>query len=128
MGIARFVLRMLIGLGFLVFGANYFLKFMDIPPPPTPIAGTYLGEVMVPTGYLTFVKVLEIVGGLLLVSGILVPLGTVILMPIIINILCYEMFLAKTPGPAVVFFVLTLLLMACDWRYYRPFFQPTKPI
>jgi uncharacterized membrane protein YphA (DoxX/SURF4 family) len=56
----------LLGLLFVVFGSNFFLKFIPMPPPPpadTP-PGMFLGAVY-GTGFLAFVKVLEILGGLL---------------------------------------------------------------
>jgi putative oxidoreductase len=51
------------------------------------------------SGYLAFVKVLEIAGGLLVWSGRYTALGLVILVPIIINILCYDVFLLKGFNP-----------------------------
>src|SRR5258708_7736325 len=72
--------RVLVGLMFTVFGANFFLKFADIPPPPADsVAMTYLAGIMIPSGYLTAVKVLEITGGILLLSGRMAPLGITIL-------------------------------------------------
>ena len=46
------------------------------------------------------VKVLELVGGALVLSGRLVPLGLVILTPVAVNILLFEIFLVGHPGSA----------------------------
>lgn len=105
--------RVLVGLMFTVFGANFFLKFATIPPPPADSpAMAYLGGIMVPSGYLAAVKVLEVVGGVLLLSGRLAPLGITILTPIALNVLFYELFLLKAPGPGY------LLLPLCAFLVY----------
>ena len=46
-----------------------------------------------PTGYLTFVKVLELVGGLLVMIPRLRNLGLLILGPIVVNILAFHLFI-----------------------------------
>lgn len=87
---------LLLGLLFVVFGLNFFLKF--IPMPPGPPAGSppalFMGALF-PTGYLTFVKVLEILGGLLVAVPKTRNVGLLILGPIIVNILCFHIFLTK---------------------------------
>jgi uncharacterized membrane protein YphA (DoxX/SURF4 family) len=86
----------LLGLVFVVFGANFFLKF--IPMPPGPPAGSpaalFMGALF-PTGYLAFVKVLEIAGGLLVAIPKTRNLGLLILGPIIVNILAFHIFINK---------------------------------
>jgi putative oxidoreductase len=104
--------RVLVGLMFTVFGLNFFLKFATIPPPPSDsLAMTYLAGIMIPSGYLAAVKLLEIVGGILLLSGRMAPLGITILTPIALNVLFYELFLLKAPGPGVVLFALCAFLV-----------------
>jgi uncharacterized membrane protein YphA (DoxX/SURF4 family) len=66
MKIAANVAGALLGLLFVVFGSNFFLNFIPMPPPPpegTPVA-MFFGAFFA-TGYLAFVKALEILGGLL---------------------------------------------------------------
>lgn len=80
----------LLGFVFIVFGLNFFLKFVAIPKPPdgSPAAlfmsGMFLG------GFLAFVKVLEILGGLLVVFPRTRNLGLLILGPIIVNIAAFN--------------------------------------
>ena len=64
------------------------------------------------------VKVLELVGGVLVLSGRLVPLGLAILTPIAVNILLFEIFLLGTAGPGVVLTALCFLLI---WAYRSHF-------
>lgn len=83
----------LLGLLFIVFGLNFFLKFIPIPSPPegSPPA-MFMGALYI-TGYLTFVKVMEIVGGILVAIPKTRNIGPLVLGPIIVNILCFHIFL-----------------------------------
>lgn len=65
-----------------------------MPPPPTEEAKMFMGA-FAPTGYLTFVKVLELLGALLVMIPKTRNLGLLALGPIIVNILAYHTFLAK---------------------------------
>ncbi len=48
-----------------------------------------------PTGYMTFVKVLELVGGILVAIPRTRNIGLLILGPILVNILAFHVFIAK---------------------------------
>ena len=63
---AQMIAGSLLGLLFMVFGANFFLNFIPMPPPPPADSapGMFFGAVYA-SGFLAFVKVLEIAGGLL---------------------------------------------------------------
>ena len=105
----------LLGLLFLVFGLNFFLQFMPVPPPPegSP-AAAFLGS-LYSSGYLAFVKVLEIAGGIALAIPFLRRLGLLLLGPVIVNILAFGVFFTNgaslvTP-PLVVIIVTTLYLL-----------------
>ena len=113
---------MLVGLAFVVFGMTHFVKFMDVPPPPTEKTREFM-EVLGPTGYLTVVKVLEVVGGLLLLSWRFGPLGVVVLMPVAVNILLWDVLLAKTFGLGVVLVALLTILAVGYRRHFTPFFD-----
>jgi len=113
------VARIMLGLPFVVFSLNFFLHFMpNPPPPPEGSPATTFGMLLFTSGYFNAVKVLELVGGLLVISGRLVPLGLVILTPIAVNILFYEIFLVGQAGPGV---PLVFLCVALIW-VYRPHF------
>ena len=87
----------LLGLVFVVFGSNFFLKFIPIPMPPegSP-AAMFMGGMFV-SGMLVFVKVLEILGGVLLAIPATRNLGLLVLGPIIVNIFAFHFFFF---GPA----------------------------
>lgn len=83
----------LLGLVFVVFGLNFFLQFIPIPAAPegSPPA-LFMGALYV-TGYLAFIKVLEVLGGILVVIPMTRNIGLLILGPIIVNILSFHIFL-----------------------------------
>lgn len=90
----------LLGLAFIVFGANFFLNFIPMPADPSPADAPhklFMGALM-PTGYMAFVKVLEIIGGLLVAIPKTRNLGLLVLGPIIVNILAFHLFLTKGAG------------------------------
>jgi len=69
-----------------------------LPEPPPAPADTPVGAFMAafgPTGYLTFVKVLEVIGGILIVIPRTRNLGLLVLGPILVNILAFQIFIMK---------------------------------
>ena len=82
------VSRFLLGFIFLVFGLNGFLHFIPMPP-PSGVAGQFLGSMFV-TKYLLFVFTIQLIGGVLLLINRYVPLALTILGPIIVNILLFH--------------------------------------
>jgi hypothetical protein len=80
-----------------VFGSNFFLNFIPMPNDPSPADAPHrlFMAAMFPTGYLAFVKVLEILGGLLVAVPRTRNVGLLVLGPILVNILCFHIFLNK---------------------------------
>jgi len=99
MKIAQIIAGILLGLLFIVAGSNFFLNFIPTPPPPpegTPPA-MFFGAIFA-TGYLAFIKVLELVGGVCVAIPRTRPLGLLILIPIIVNILAFHVFITAGEG------------------------------
>jgi uncharacterized membrane protein YphA (DoxX/SURF4 family) len=121
---AIIIVRVLLGLLFVVFGSNAFLHFIPMQSLPQGDAGAFIGALM-NTGYLYVVATLQVLGGLCLLSGRLAPLGLTLLGPVIFNILCFHIFFDRTGlGMAVVISILALFLL---WAYRNKFpaiFQP----
>ncbi len=88
MKILAHISRFLLGLIFLVFGLNGFLHFIPMPP-PSGVAGQFLGAMFV-SKYLLFVSGLQVISGALLLIDRYVPLALTILGPIIVNILLFH--------------------------------------
>jgi uncharacterized membrane protein YphA (DoxX/SURF4 family) len=101
MKIASHIAAALLGLMFIA--ASVMVLFKLGPTPPAPPEGTPPALFMaafVPTGYLTFVKVFELLGGLLVIIPRTRNLGLLVLGPIIVNILAFHIFVAGGEGLA----------------------------
>ena len=118
MKVATIIVRILLGLIFVVFGSNAFLHFLPMPPLPQNVAGDYVRVFMV-SGYVYVVGFLEVVGGLLLLIGCFVPLGLTILGPIIVNILIFHALMAPEGFPSAI--VVTALELFLLWSYRAAF-------
>jgi putative oxidoreductase len=83
-----------LGLLFVMSAVMVLFNLVKMPPPPegTPVA-MFFGA-FGPTGYMTFVKVLELLGGVLVMIPRLRNLGLLVLGPIIVNILAFHIFVA----------------------------------
>jgi uncharacterized membrane protein YphA (DoxX/SURF4 family) len=92
----------LLGLAFVTFGLNFFLNFIPMPADPSPADAPHklFMAALYPTGYLTFVKVLEILGGVLVALPKTRNIGLLTLGPIVVNILAFHVFLTKGAGLA----------------------------
>jgi len=120
MSIAKVILRSLLGLTFLVFGLNKFLHF--IPNPPEPPAAMDFFVALFKTGYfLSLLASFEVISGVLLLIGMMVPFALVLLAPIIVNIFFFHLFLAPAGLPIAAFVV--VLEIALAWMH-RDAFAP----
>lgn len=121
MKIAILISRFLLGMGFIIFGFNILHPFLTSPPPPEGSLAAQFVAVMVPSHWITFVGVLQLVGGLLLVIGRTAPLGLVVLGPILVNILAFHIFLQGDQGiaPGLVFSVLEIFLIYAHRSHFR---------
>ena len=97
MRIAGLIARYLLGLIFVVFGANGFLHFIPMPP-PSGVAGQFMGALFV-SHVLVVIFLLELIGGILLLVGRYVPLALVLLGPVIVNIVLFHAFMAPSGLP-----------------------------
>lgn len=87
-------------LGLLFVMSAVVILFNLVKPPPLP-EGSPMAMFMgafAPTGYMTFVKVLELLGGVLVAIPRTRNLGLLILGPIIVNILAFTVFVANGQG------------------------------
>src|SRR5260370_3511379 len=92
MKIANLIARLLLGLIFVVFGLNGFLNFLSMGPMPSGLAGQFVGALVL-SHYFWVVAALQVAGGALLLVNRFVPLGLLLLGPVIRNLLLYHVFL-----------------------------------
>jgi uncharacterized membrane protein YphA (DoxX/SURF4 family) len=118
MKIASIVARYLLGLMFTVFGLNGFLQFIHQPPPTNPLTMQFLIAVSA-SHFAAFFFAVQVIGGLLLLSGFFVPLALTLLAAELYNILAFHMTLAPASvAPALVACVLWVLVFL---RYRESF-------
>src|SRR5512140_2914344 len=117
------VVRVLLGLMFLVFGLNGFLNFIPAPKDlPPDLVTVSIG--LIKGGYMTVVSATEILVALLLLTNRFVPLALALLAPIVVGIITFHIAIAPaTIVPGIVVLVVELYLA---WAYrgaVRPMLQ-----
>ena len=126
MKIVSVIARYLLGLIFIVFGLNGFLNFIHQPPPPNPLALQFLGSVS-ESHFAAFFFAIQLLGGLLLLSGYFVPLALTLLAAELYNILAFHLTLAPASiPPALVASVLWVLVFLQYRQSFRGIFS-AKP-
>jgi putative oxidoreductase len=124
MKIATIIARVLLGLVFVVFGSNFFLNFIPMPPPPPGLAGDYF-KVFAASGQMYIIGAMQLLSGLLLLIGYFVPLALTILAAMIFNILVFHILMAPEGlAMAIVVAVLELFLV---WSYRDRFAGILRP-
>ena len=112
--------RIILGLIFFVFGINGFLKIIPLPEHPE-AANIFLASLGMTGYFMPVVKITEIVAGAMLLSGYFVPLGLVLLAPIVVQIFLFHVFLA--PGGMIMAIVLVVLEGYLGFFVYRESFR-----
>ncbi len=115
MKIATIIVRSLMGLLFLFASITYLFKLIT-PPPLTGSMKTFNDGLQASVYLMPTVKVIELICGLAFLSGRFVPLATVLIAPIIVNILGVSAFLSREGLPVAIFLVLANAFLAYQYR------------
>lgn len=120
MKIAVTIIRILMGLIFLF---SSIVVLFDLVPQPELEGGVKLfNEGMEAAVYLVpLIKGVELLCALAFITGYFVPFATVVIFPIVVNILLYHVFLVPEGLPVAIFLLLGNLLLA---YYYRRNYEP----
>ena len=105
--------RLLLGLIFLASGVAWFFV---TPPPQEGAIATFFDGLVASRYFLPFLKVTEIMCGVMLLSGLFVPLALVILAPIVIHIFLVHAFLA----PEGIVIAVVLGLLTAQLAFFSP--------
>ena len=111
----------LLGLAFIAFSLMVLLHLGPTPPPPpagSPVA-MFMG-VFAPTGWLTFVKTCELIGGILVAIPLTRNVGLLFLCPIILNILAFHILVEKAeafPIPFILALMAAYLILAARKQF-----------
>ena len=114
------IVRVLLGVMFLIFGLNGFLNFIPTPKDIPPDILSVMGGLM-KAGYMTVVSAAEVLAAIMLLTNRFVPLALAFLAPIVVGILTFHLAMARaTIGPGIVVLAMELYLA---WSY-RAAFRP----
>jgi uncharacterized membrane protein YphA (DoxX/SURF4 family) len=114
------IIRILLGLMFLVFGLNGFLNFMPAPKDMPQEIMNVIGALM-KAGYMNMVSGAEVLVAVMLLTNRFVPLALALLAPVVVGIITFHIAIAPaTIGPGIVVLVMELYLA---WAY-RDAFRP----
>jgi uncharacterized membrane protein YphA (DoxX/SURF4 family) len=116
------ILRIVLGIILVVFGANKFGNFMPMPP-MTGDAATFMGGLGV-SGYMfPLLVILEILIGVLLIAKKAVPFALILLAPLAVNMVLFHAAMAPEGiAPAAIVFILNAVLMYFNWDKFKGLF------
>lgn len=118
------IARLTLALPMIIFGLNKFLLFANVPPPAGTQAQSFLGAMF--TSYLfTLVGITEVLGGALLLFPRTAFMGTLILLPVSLNIVAFHV-AHDMPGNGI--WVFTTLLHAVVCYQQRAQFEQLRQI
>ncbi|MBL4938761.1 MAG: DoxX family membrane protein [Lutibacter sp.] len=114
------VLRLLLGLILLVFGANKFFHFMPMDAPP---AGSFM-DALIQTGYMfPLIAITEIGVGLLLLLNKWKGFALVWLAPVSVNIILFHFkYDISSIGPGALIAILNIVLIYANWKKFKTLF------
>ena len=117
MKIAANIVGGLLGLCFIAFSLMVLLHLAPMPalPPGSP-AASFMAA-FVPTGWLTLVKICELIGGILVAIPKTRNFGLLFLGPVIVNILAFHILVMQgngLVGPPLVVALLAAFLLWCE--------------
>ena len=119
MKIVATIARILMGLAFVVFGANGIYQFIPNPNGlPPGLAGQFAAALFA-SHYMMVVAALQLISGLLLLVNRYTVLGLTILGPILVNIILFHLLLFHT-GISIALFVVVLWCIVAF--YHRKYF------
>jgi putative oxidoreductase len=118
--IATTVVRVLMGLLFLFASITYFFELIT-PPPSTGAMKTFSDGLDASVYLMPVVKAVELLCGIAFVVGRFVPLATVLIAPIIVNIVLVHAFMAPEGLPIALFVAFANAFVAWQHREsYKP--------
>jgi uncharacterized membrane protein YphA (DoxX/SURF4 family) len=114
------IARLILGLPLVVFGLNGFLHYFE-PPVELPVAGMAFLEALEATGYmLPLVSGTEVLSGVMILTGLFLPLGLTLIAPVLVNIVSFHVYL-DDPKNGAVGYVMTLCALILAWSYRSSF-------
>ena len=123
MKIAVIIVRVLMGLLFIF--ASVVVLFKIAPQPELTGNVKIFMDGVNASGYLMpLIKITELLCGIAFVSGRFVPLATVVIAPVILNILLFHVFVDTSGLPVAVLLVFANIFLAyANWDKFKPILE-----
>ena len=112
--------RVLLGAPLIVFGLNGFLNFLEPPGDMSPEAGAFITALGNSEYLLPLKSGVEVASGVMILTGLFLPLGLTLFAPILVNIVGFHLYL-DDPVKGVVGYVMVLLELFLVWAYAPSF-------
>ena len=123
--IATIIVRVLLGAMMLFAAISYFFKIGPEQPQPTGDLATLMAGFMASKYIFPVAKAIELLAGLMLVSGKFVKLGTVLLMPISVNIFLIHLIVSKSDVPiSAAILAANMFLIYAYWSDFKEIVKP----
>lgn len=116
MNIVKQIPAYLLGALFVFGGVSYLFKLFPDPAMSGDIE-TFM-KLFASTGYMTIIKVCELLFGILILIPKTRALGLILIAPIVVNILIFELHIAKAPGIGIALMIVTALAMYFNKEKY----------
>lgn len=121
-GVLVLVVQTLYGAWFVVHGLNFFVEFFKQPPGASVLSHELISA-LIHSGLFAWIKVIEVVVGILLLAHLFVPLAIVLAAPITVVIAYLNLALNKDAfglvvGPTIL--AANLVMALGYWDRYRP--------
>ncbi len=110
MNILKHIPAVLLGAMFIFGGVTHLFHVGPQPPAMTGDPATFM-QLFGGSGYMTTIKVCELLFGILVLIPKTRALGLILLAPIVVNILLFELHLAHAPGIGIALTVVTAIAM-----------------
>lgn len=125
---ATLIIRVILGIIYLVFGLDYFLHFIPYQPMHTGKAAA-LKDGLMGTGYIyPMMKSIQIIGGISLLANRYAPFFAVVLFPISLNVMLFHTILVPSGWLMGVFLLVPNLFLGYAYRQYYKGLFIKKPV
>ncbi|PWK78732.1 DoxX-like protein [Mucilaginibacter oryzae] len=115
--------RVLLGVIYLIFGLDYFFKFIPYQPLHPGKTGAFVAGLKGVGYFYPMIKSIQIAGGLSLMFNRYAPFAAVVLFPISLNVLLFHTILVPSGWLMGVTLMVPNVLLGFGYRkYYKPMF------
>ncbi|WPU92065.1 DoxX family membrane protein [Mucilaginibacter sabulilitoris] len=118
MKITVLISRILLGFIYLVFGLDYFFRFIPYQPLHTGATGAFIAGLKGIGYFYPMIKTIQIVGGISLMINRYAPFSAVVLFPISLNVLLFHTILVPSGWLMGVTLIVPNLLLGYGYRKY----------